>query len=145
VSARQTDDDRIVVRSGGRDRIIDEGKDKYFSPIVSQDGSWVVYTGITLGIHLYRVEQETTVQLGQGTHPSLSADGKWLAYEKTDDNGEQLLTGDIYLCDLDDPGYPVFNLTRTPNVIERTPSLSSDGSRIAYVVEDGLYVALVER
>ncbi len=145
VSARQTDDDRIVVRSGGRDRTIDEGKDKYYSPVVSQDGSWVVYTGITLGIHLYHVEQETTVQLGQGTHPSLSLDGKWLAYEKTDDDGEKLLSGDIYLCDLEAPDYPVFNLTRTPNVIERTPSLSADGSRIAYVMEDGLYVARVER
>ena len=145
VSTRQTDDDHIVVHAGGRDRVVDEGKDKYFGPVVSQDGTWVAYTGITLGIHAYHVRRGVTVQLGQGTHPSLSADGRWLAYEKTDDDGERLIAGDLYVCDLEDPDYPVFNLTGTPQVIERTPTLSSDGRRIAYTTADGLYVATVER
>ncbi len=145
VSVRQTEDDRIVLRVGGREHTIDEGKDKYFSPSVSQDGSWVVYTGITLGIHLYHVPRGETVQLGQGTHPSLSADGTWLAYEKTDDDGHSLISGDLYLCDLRDTAYPVFNLTRTPREIERTPSLSADGRLIAYVQSDGVYLATIER
>lgn len=145
VSAWQTEDDHIVVRRNGQEHVVDEDKDKYFAPVVSHDGAWVAYTGITLGIHLYSVDRGITVQLGRGTHPSLSADGRWLAFERTDDDGERLIASDLYVCDLTDPAFPVFNVTRTPDEVERTPSLSGDGGRIAYVKQDGVYVATLGR
>ena len=40
---------------------------------------------------------------------------------------------------------PVTNLTNTPDRIERTPSLSGDGSRIAYWADGSVYIANVEK
>lgn len=144
VVAWQTVSDQIMVRAAGETLRVDPGQDKYFAPVVSADGRWVAYTGLSLGIHLYHVHRRATVQLGRGTFPSLSGDGQWLAYEKTDDDGHELIAGDLFLCKLADPSYPVVNLTRTTDVIERTPTLTWDGRAIAWSTADGVFVASLE-
>lgn len=61
-------------------------------PEMTPDGRWVAFeskaTNITAeqepGIFLHDREASTTTWIGRGAHPSLSADGKFLAYESGD-------------------------------------------------------------
>lgn len=143
VVAHQTPDDRIevVYETGGR--LVDNGADKYFSPLVSSDGKWVVFTGISTGIHLYDVEKGKVSSIGAGTHPSFSGDANWVTFERTHDDGHEILAGDLFLCDLRTKDFPVYNVTQTMSVVERMPSLSADGSVMAYVSDGGIYVGRI--
>ena len=145
VSVRQTRQDRIVLRQGDSEVVIDDGKDTYFSPFVAGDGKHVVYSGLNGGLFVYDVQQKKTVSLGEGTYPAISGNGRWLAFEKTMDDGHELLAGDLYLCDLSTGAYQVEPLTSTLRVIERTPSLSYDGTRVAFSTADGVYVGVIVR
>ncbi len=103
--------------------------DRFFAPMLSPDGSKVAFTGIATGVHVYDLNKGTQVHLGPGTAPAWSPDSQTLAYERTEDDGHNIVASDIWLWDASS-GSRVF--TQTDARHERRPSWSPDGSRIAF-------------
>jgi Tol biopolymer transport system component len=117
--------------------------DRFFAPEVSPDGDRVVFQGLTTGIYVYTRSTGSLVHLGAGTSPSWSPDGSRLVFELTEDDGHELSASDIYMYDL--AASRMHRLTSTQSVIERRPSFSSDGTRIAFDDNTGgIYVGRLE-
>lgn len=120
--------DAIYLRSTGGVSRISSG-DRFFAPILSPDGSKVAYTGLATGIHVYDIATQTQIRLGAGTEPAWSPDSKSLVFERTEDDGHTIVGSDLWLWR---KGSGAKVLIHTPNLIERRPSFSPDGTQIAF-------------
>lgn len=116
-----------------------DGEDAYFNPQLSPDGSKVAYEGLTTGINIKDLETGEVINIGRGSNIQWTPDGRGLIYDYTQDDGEQLIAGDIYFAFADGSG--VFNLTNTPDIIEHNVRISPDGTKIIYEVDGQIYVA----
>jgi hypothetical protein len=125
-------DDCIYLAAPRRSLQIACGGDKYFAPQLAADRRHVVYCGLRRGVLLYRVADGSTIALGAGHQPALSGDGRLLAFVRATDDGEQLTSADLWLTDLRDPAYRTAPLTSTPGRLEEHPSLSRDGTTLAF-------------
>lgn len=123
-------DERVYVRDRGGQMVQVGSGDRFFAPEVSPDGDRVAFQGLTTGIYVYTRSTGQLVHVGAGTYPSWSPDGSRLVFELTEDDGHELTASDIYMYDL--PAGRMHRLTATTAVIERRPSFSSDGRRIAF-------------
>ena len=81
--------------------ISDSRHDRYYAPIISPDQRYIVFNGLTTGIHLFDVAKNAVVYVGaSGTNPAFSPDGRYLIYAQTTDNGHEYTSGDLILIDL---------------------------------------------
>ncbi len=103
--------------------------DRFFAPKLSTDGNKVAYTGIATGVHVYDLLTGTRTHLGPGTAPSWSPDSRTLAYERTEDDGHNVVASDIWLWDAA-TGSRAFTVTDGRH--ERRPAWSPDGLAIAF-------------
>ncbi|MBA3819112.1 MAG: PD40 domain-containing protein [Deltaproteobacteria bacterium] len=111
-----------VVRIGSGDR--------FFGAVVAPDGDQVVFQGLTTGLHLYVRSTGTLRHIGPGTAPAWSPDSKRIAFEVTEDDGHDIIASELYIYEVArDRVEPV---TATDAVIERRPSFSPTGERIAF-------------
>lgn len=115
------------------------GEDTYFNPVLSPDESHVAYIGLASGIHIKNIKTEEVVYIGQGINVQWTPDGRGLIYNYTQDDGEQVIDGDIYFAAAD--GTSIQNLTNTPRIIELHPNLSADGSAVTYEVDGQVFIA----
>lgn len=137
-------DDRIVRIDAGGARAVSpaiEGE-RFLMPLRSPDRRHVVWLGLSTGLYVHHVETARTVALGAGAQPAFSADGRFLVFARSDDDGHRLIAGDLFITSLGG-SYPTAKLTDTPDRIERSPSLDATAQRIAYLddVTSALHVA----
>ncbi len=96
---------------------------------VSPGGSNIVYSSMET-IYIYNIAQGTYSNLGNGSRPSWSPDGKHIvyiiAYEKS--NGQE--SSDIYVMKAD--GSEKTQLTFTEDEVEYSPRWSPDGNKIVF-------------
>ncbi|MBN1900608.1 PD40 domain-containing protein [Candidatus Sumerlaeota bacterium] len=123
----------------GEEVSITGGEDSYYSPSMSPDGSKIAYQGLTSGIHIRDVETGEVIDLGQGSNFHWLPDGSGLVYNYTQDDGLNMIAGDVYFAYADGSG--VFNITNTPDVIELNPALSPDGRYVTYEIDGQVFVA----
>jgi len=124
-------------------RKLSRGTDRYFAPSLSPDGKLVVFTGLSTGIHVARVVDGGEVFADEGTNPSWSPDGRFIAYDRTRDDGHVLTAGDIFIVSVGD--WRVADLTGTADRIELRPVFSPDGRRLSFERDGAAFVAdLVE-
>jgi Tol biopolymer transport system component len=137
----------VVYRRQGPERseadesiIADE--DQYFEPVTSPDEAKIAYIGLESGIIIKDLQTMEDVYIGQGTDIRWLPDGSGIIFNYTQDDGQKIIDGDIYFGYADGRG--VENLTNTPNVIERRPYLSGDGSELVYEVDGQIFSVEME-
>ncbi len=138
-------DDNIYLRdpeTGNEVALTGKEADAYYNPELSPDGTHVVYEGLTTGIHIQNLETGETISVGTGNHPQWLSDGKGIIYDVTQDDGERLISGDIYFAYTDGSG--VINLTMTPDLIETNPRISPCGRFLTYEIDGQIFVARLE-
>lgn len=122
----------IVLREGKSERIIAEGGDRYFAPFLTRDGQFVIYSGLESGVWAYRRQGGSRVHFGEGSHPSVSEDGRYLVFTRTADDGEKMTAGDLFIADLADPSFRTAAIPLEGDVIELYPSFSSRAGLLVY-------------
>jgi dipeptidyl aminopeptidase/acylaminoacyl peptidase len=122
-------DDRMYVQ--GKQGLVEIGSgDRFFGAVVSPDGDRVAFQGLVTGLYVYTRSTATLAHVGPGTAPAWSRDGKRIVFEVTEDDGHDIVASDLYLYDVATDH--VSQLTNTEQIIERRPSFSPSGTRIAY-------------
>jgi Tol biopolymer transport system component len=134
--------DGIVYRQAGASRsesdeaVIAEG-DNYFEPVASPDGTKVAYIGLESGIIIKDLRTQEDVIIGEGTDLCWLPDSSGIVFNYTQDDGRQIVDGEIFYASAD--GGEAQNLTDTPDLIERRPDLSGDGSQLTYEVDGQIF------
>jgi hypothetical protein len=117
--------------------------DKFFGAVVAPDKDRVAFQGLVTGIYVYTRSTGALVHVGTGTAPAWSPDSSRLVYERTEDDGHEVVASDLYIFDLATAkSAPV---TTSDRVLERRPSFSPDGKSIAYDDDQGrIFVGRLE-
>ena len=134
--------DQVYIKQPMSWRKLSREGDRYFGPELSPDGKFVLFTGLSTGVHVVRVVDGREMFRDEGTSPSWSPDGRHIVYEKTVDNGHEILESDIHMASVD--GSLCVNLTATANRIERKPLFSPDGNKISFEFNGMTYIADLE-
>lgn len=132
------EDDEIYLSFRGQTERITAGNDKFFNPSFSPDGNWLLFEGISSGIFLRNLSQNEDILIGQGNNPKWSPDSRAILYDLSEDDGHEMLFGDLYLYRLADR--QSIRLTDTPNRIEERPDWSPLGNMIAFDAAGMIYV-----
>lgn len=133
---RVTETGAIALRSGPAEDLIAPPGDRYFAPQVSEDGRWVAFEGLSTGLYLHETREGRTFHLGAGSHPRFG--GRYLVFERTEDDGHQVTAGDLYLVELSGEVPALTRLTSGPEV-DQAPSIVGD--RVAFLRDDRVVVA----
>lgn len=125
-----TQDDRMYVLDRTNKLVRIGSGDRFFGAVVSPDGDKVVFQGLSTGLHIYTRSTGTLRFIGPGTAPAWSPDSTRVVYEVTEDDGHDIVASELFIYEVaSDRASPI---TTTDRLIERRPSFSPDGSRIAF-------------
>lgn len=128
-------------RPDGSDRTLVSNPDaRCFDPIMSPSGDHVCYGVLAHGgsIAVAGVDGSDRMNLGYGSNPGWSPDGRSLVYEVTADDGHVITGSELYTIDRDGGGRT--QLTDTPDRIERWPGWSPDGRMIIFSSGGAIYL-----
>ena len=143
VHAWTAEDDRAWLRIDGRVREVGPEGERVMAPVLTSDRRHVVLWGLGEGVLVHRVADGAVVRVGPGGHPRVDPSGRWLVFERTEDDGHEITASDLYVVDLGDLRYPVAPLVAGDERIERMPSLSrvaADGRGVLAYLEEGALV-----
>jgi len=136
-------DDALFVRGPDGEQPLSDGQDRFFDEILSPTGEHVAAVGLRNGIHVFDAATGELVAVAEGTHPAWTPDGRWVLFEWTVDDGYRVLVSDLWALSVEDGR--AFPLTATSDVLEGQPSVSPDGTAVAYVADGAVHRArLVE-
>ncbi len=97
--ARIDEDGAVIVYGAQQDELrLAPAGDSYFEPVVSEDGGFVAFRGLSTGLYVHRVADGATFMLGQGAHARF--DGAHLVFERVIEDGHQAIASQLYLVDL---------------------------------------------
>lgn len=132
----------VVDKDGNKKKLLDmEEEPGYFNPVQSKDGEYAV-SGLSGNLYVTDPATGKTTELGVGCNPTWSPDGRYLIFERTTDNGDEITSGDLWMASAD--GTFMQQLTNTTE-IETQPSWSPDGRWLVYVVDGVVNLAPVQQ
>jgi hypothetical protein len=137
-----TKDDTVYYRAnpGEAAKPISQGDDRFYGGVVSPDGKYVAYNGLHTGLYVAPLDGSAPpVNLGEGYSPSWLPDGSGVVYNISQDDGHRLIGSDLYMATVD--GGTVSNLTQSPYDVETNPSVSPDGTKVAFEKDGVIYIA----
>lgn len=116
--------------------------DRFFAPKLSPDATKIVFSGLATGVHVYDIATNTQTRIGSGTSPSWSPDSKRVAFERTEDDGHNIVGSDLWIWS---EQHGAKALTNTDSRIERHPAWSPSGTQIAFDDDMGtIFVTTVD-
>jgi Tol biopolymer transport system component len=105
--------------------------DRYFNPVTSPDGRYVVYQGLVNGLYIASTDGSSAPRwIGRGGNPSWMPDGSGFVFDRTTDDGHMLNSGNLIHLDLQTN--QISNLTASDNSINQMPQVSPNGRWIMY-------------
>ena len=117
-----------------------QGEDQFFDPVASPDGTKVAIVGLTTGVHVFDLQTRLALaHTGPGTHPAWTPDSRWVLFERTGDDGHERTSGDLW--GVRAATGETVQLTDTEAFVELHPSVSPDGTRVAYIRDEAVWVA----
>ena len=116
---------------------------RYLKAELSPDQTQVVFEVIGGRLYVYDLQKDLLHALGAGENPVWAPNGEWIICMVTEDDGHRILGSDIWALRVD--GSRRVNLTNTRDKIEMDPTLSPDGSAMAFGEERtrAVYVAKI--
>ena len=67
------------------------GEDRFFDPQLAPDGRSVAFVGLATGVHVVELDSGRVRHAGPGTRPTWTPDSRWVIYERTEDDGEDVV------------------------------------------------------
>lgn len=127
----------LVVDAFGKKKLINEGAS--FCPSLSPNGKMVAFNHGN-NVCVMNIDGTAKRVLSRGFNP-VWANNSQIVFEQSTDNGHTYTSSELYLININGSGMKA--LTNTKDKIELCPSISPDGSKIAYVsFSDGqVYIA----
>lgn len=118
-------------------RIATPSKEVFSLPVLSSDGNSFVVECLDGHLYLGRTDGGELLDIGPGSYASFVRDDSALLFERTGDDGHEITSSDIYLLELD--SMKLEAVTDTPDIIERRPSMASDGRTVYYDSEGKIF------
>lgn len=132
----------VVDENGNLKKLLDlEGVPGYGSPVGSPEQGKYVVPAFDGNLYVANANGGDAVNLGQGTSPTWSPDGRYIIYTRATDDGARLTSSELWMSSPD--GSWQSQLTND-GIIKESPSWSPDGKSISYIVDGVVYVAPVE-
>lgn len=123
------EDTKIVLLRNGQKVTLDPlGNGSYIWPSISPDGTKLLAYEMDHGAFVADLNGNVLKMLGRKDNPVWTRDGKWIVYMNDKDDGENILSSDIYCVSAD--GSTTIQLTNTIDIIELYPSCSPTEDKI---------------
>lgn len=131
----------IVDENGNKKKLINVAdEDGYFNPVESDDGKCAV-SGMSGNLYVADPNGGAPVSLGAGCNPSWSPDGRWLVFQRCTEDGHNILSSELWYACADGS-----NMTQlSADGMCEYPSLSPDGTMLAYVIDGVVYTAPIQQ
>ncbi len=124
-----------LVRNGIRVLLDPFGNGSYIWPTLSPDRTKLAAYEMSRGTFICDLKGKVLARLGRRDAPAWTRDGKWIVYMDDRDDGERLLSSDLYMVSAD--GKRTVRLTDTKDVLEMHPRCSPTENRIVCDTPDG--------
>lgn len=127
---------QIVILENNQKRVIEPmGKGFYLWISLSPNKSKLLFTFAGRGTFVSDLNGKILNVVGYANYPSWSSDGNWVLFMKDIDDGEKLLTSEIYIANLKTGNY--FNLTSEQKEIAVNPKWGKSNSEVYYNTDGG--------
>ena len=103
---------------------------RYLDTVLSPDGSKIAFQIVGGNLQVYELNNFQLHDLGEGSAPRWSPNGKKIVYQLTTYDGQRVISSDIYLINFN--GTAKLQLTDTQYVHEMRPTFYPKGNRIIY-------------
>lgn len=133
----------VIYKNGVRKELTPNGKDKsYIWPSISPDGTRIVYTVSAKGTYVANIDGTNVKSLGKLSAPKW-IENKYIIGMNDIDDGEKLISSTIKIVSAD--GKTSKKIETPQGINAMYPSVSTDGSKIAYNTDKGeVYIMNVE-
>lgn len=116
-------------------KLLKGGDAVYYMPEISPDGRYVSYLKLGEGIYVLNLDTGEEIFIGKGGNVSWHPSSKFLVFSLLLDDGHDIISGDLYVYDLEQKTTKKF--TETVDIYEHLPAFSRDGKEIYFSTIDG--------
>jgi Tol biopolymer transport system component len=135
------EDQKIALSINGKKTLMDPlGNGSYIWPALSPDKQLLVAYEMDRGAFVADLQGTVISKLGRRDAPNWTRSGKWIVYMNDKDDGNKLLSSDIFAISPD--GKSVVQLTSTSGIMELNPQCSPTENKIVCNTSGGAVLIL---
>ncbi len=137
----QIENCKMALYQNGKKKLLAPlGNGNYIWPSLSPDNSKILFTLAGKGTFISDLDGNILTKLGFADYPRWSPDGKWISFMADKDDGEKVISSDVYVASSD--GAKKIQLTDSENVYEMYPEWSPAGNDLVVNTDDGKILLL---
>ena len=135
-----SDNNLILLINGAREIFNPLGNGSYLWSSFSPDKSKILFTFMGKGTYVADLDGTILLEVGYANAPKWSPDGKWIVYMDDKDDGNTIISSDIYLLSAD--GKNKIQLTESKDSHEQFPEWSPSMNAIVCHTAEGKIIYL---